>query len=142
MSLVAAPKSFWMVGIATLTMLVSSTDMNMPKIRTISGIIQDAVPVAGGVRVGVVMGATSSWGALTVLDGDRERAVRARRRRGAGSFLPGGTGGMGDRHRAGCVGVPECARRLSDASVAWSGPGRTMRSAGAREVRWRTGTVG
>ena len=31
------PKSLWMVGIATFTMLMSSTDMNIPAINTTSG---------------------------------------------------------------------------------------------------------
>src|SRR4051794_16573424 len=36
MSSVVAPKSFCMAGMATLTMLTSSTDMNIPVTRTIS----------------------------------------------------------------------------------------------------------
>jgi len=31
------PNCFWITGIATLTMLVSSTDMNIPMISTTSG---------------------------------------------------------------------------------------------------------
>src|SRR5713226_4279703 len=37
MSSVVVPNSFWMVGIATFTMLVSRIDMNMPTISTASG---------------------------------------------------------------------------------------------------------
>src|SRR3954466_7842733 len=59
MSSVVAPKSFCMAGMATLTMLTSSTDMNMPVTRTIREIAHgpDVVGVgtaggAGGGRPG------------------------------------------------------------------------------------------
>ncbi len=54
-------------GIATLTMLVSSTDMNMPTISTASGTIQElsVCPFGGAVVVG---GAACSGGAAAVGD--------------------------------------------------------------------------
>jgi len=56
MSSLEAPKSRCMVGMATLTMVVSSTDMNMPTISTSSGtshplpeaVVAPAPPCSGG----------------------------------------------------------------------------------------------
>ncbi|HTF55077.1 MAG TPA: hypothetical protein VK735_47175 [Pseudonocardia sp.] len=56
---VLAPKSFCIDGIATLTMLVSRTDMNTPAISTTSGSPQ---PLAAGGVGAVVGGALGGWG--------------------------------------------------------------------------------
>jgi hypothetical protein len=60
MSSVEVPNSFCMVGMATLTMLVSSTVMNIPTTTTASGRPQcaaGAVGVAGGGVLGSRAGA-------------------------------------------------------------------------------------
>src|SRR5690242_1526771 len=64
---VLMPRSVSTVGRATLTMLVSSTDMNMPTTRTASGASHDAPPVpapAGGACRG---GAVGLSGGATVV---------------------------------------------------------------------------
>ena len=55
--------STWMSGIATLTMLLSSTDMKLPTISTASGTIQPRSCVGAGAAVGrTARGVTSAVG--------------------------------------------------------------------------------
>src|ERR1700712_3410696 len=54
---VVAPKSFCIDGIATLTMLTSSTDMNMPVTRTSSDSSQGVAEPRAGAAAGAAAGA-------------------------------------------------------------------------------------
>src|SRR5205085_5104397 len=56
-----APNWVWMRGMATLTMLVSSTAMNIPTTTTLSGSSQ--LPVVGGAAAGAGLGTGAGAGA-------------------------------------------------------------------------------
>src|SRR5882757_11451613 len=74
---VVAPKSRWMVGIATFTMLMSSTDMNMPTISTSNGTSQ---PLFGALAAGGAAGARSTVSALIGPDRPRQLATSSNER--------------------------------------------------------------
>ncbi len=61
--------SVWMSGIATLTMLLSRTDMNMPTISTASGTIQPPSRGAGGDGTGAGAARTSVRGSTSTVRG-------------------------------------------------------------------------